>query len=316
MRKMTPIAMPAVAEAEISKQLGTQEQVKAAPKSRDPLNFPVFEIPVNKKVLVYVPNHIVQGTDGKDSLRMDKPLIHALQVGKSYMNVRCVSGLVAEEIGYTGECPLCDGCSDPWDLANMLIAQKCKQQNLDPDDKEAEAVKAIRSAAFSDRKLKDSMRYYTFVISVFETLNDDGKTLVKDENGAPRYKNMWYTVSEEQYNKTWAKTLEALEDEPTHPGGMFFTLNYCYTPKRGEPNKRDSARALVVSYKKMTGTEKVRAFLDKSTEEWTVEKARETIISHSLYSMNDLNALADDTLESTRNTIALLQAQEAAADFL
>jgi len=311
MRKMTPVVLNTEAEQEVSKQLGTQELAKAAPKSRDPINFPVFEVPVNSKVLCYVPKHIVQGADGKDVLRMDKPLIHSLQVGKSYMSVRCIQGLVVESAGYTGDCPLCDGCSEPWDLANAIIQQKCSQANLDADDKEAENVKAIRSAAYSDRDLKDSNRYFTFPIVVFETEGDEGKVPLKDENGELKFKTYWYSVSETKWEETWAKTLEGMEDEPNHPGGHFFILNYCYKPKRGEPNKRDSARALAVIAKKIGKSEKLREALDKRTEDWTVEKARETIISHALFSPADLAILADDALESTRNLLALYEAAKA-----
>lgn len=311
MRKLTPVALTTEQSQEASTQLGVQEAQKAAPKSRDPLNFPVYEVPVNKKVLIYVPNHIVQDADGVDRLRMDTPLIHAVQIGKNFANFRCTSGIVIEGTSFRGECPLCDGTSEPWDLANFIIEEKCRQQGLDPEDTEAEAVKAIRSAAFSDRKVKDAMRYYTFPVVRFETVNDDGKTFVKDDDGNMKYTVEWYTISESQWEKTWQKTLEGMEDEPTHPGGNFFLMNYCYTPKRGEPNKRDSARALVVSSRKIKNSEKMREVLDKQTEAWTPEKAREVVINNALYSVEDLQSVTDDALEGTRNLLALYNASKA-----
>ena len=45
-------------------------------KSADPEHFPVFDIPVNSKVLIYVPNHVLTDEEGNEELRMDKPLIH------------------------------------------------------------------------------------------------------------------------------------------------------------------------------------------------------------------------------------------------
>lgn len=307
MRKIAPVVFSEEENEKIQEQLGVQEVTKAAPKSRDPINFPVFEVPVNKKVLIYVPNHIVQDAEGKDTLRADRPLIHALQVGKRFVNYRCISNINMPDRGFDGECPLCDGCAEPWDLANEIIKDKCKAQHLDPEDTENTEVKAIRSSAFSDRVIKDAVRYITFPIVVFETLNDDGKTFIKNEDGTYKYKVMWYTVSETKYQDAWEKALEGMEDEPTHPGGNFFLLNYCYTPKRGEPNKRDSARALAVIPKNIKNSEKMREVLDKLTEHWTPAKAQETVVNNAIYAPSDLEAVADDCLENTRNLLALYQ---------
>lgn len=312
MMKMTPVKLSAETNQAVQKQLGVQEVQKAAPKSADPANFPVFEVPVNKKVLIYVPNHVVADANGADALRMDKPLIHSITDGKRFYSYRCISGIEAPEAGLTGECPLCDGCSEPWDLANLLINEKCKAANLDPEDTENPNVKRIRSESFSDRVLKDATRYFTFPIVVFETLNDDGKTFVKDGDQL-KYKVMWYTISESQYEEKWKKTLDAMEDEPTHPGGNFFMLNYCYTPKSGEPNKRDSARNLAVNHRNVKGSEQLRAQLDELTAKWTPEKAQEMVIANQLYTTEQLQKVTDTVLEGTRNMIALYTGVQPAA---
>lgn len=302
--KMTPVKLSAETNSSVQKQLGVQEVQKAAPKSADPTNFPVFEVPVNKKVLIYVPNHVTTDSNGVENLRMDKPLIHSITDGKRFYSYRCISGIEAPEVGLTGECPLCDGCSEPWDLANLLIQEKCKAANLDPEDTENPSVKSIRSTCFSDRVLKDATRYYTFPIVVFETLNDDGKTFVKDGDQL-KYKVFWYTISESQYEEKWKKTLDAMEDEPLHPGGNFFMLNYCYTPKSGEPNKRDSARNMAVNARNIKGSDKLCVALDQMTESWTPEKAQEMVIANQLYNVEQLQKVADTVLEGTRNMIAL-----------
>lgn len=314
MKKLQPVVFSQEENAELQNQLGVQTEQRATPKSRDPLNYPVFEVPVNKKVLVYVPNHIVQNEEGVDTLRMDKPLLHSITQGKRFLNFRCINGLAIDGTDFTGECPLCEAKDEPWDLANLIIEQKCKAQGLDPEDTENKAVKGIRSDAFSDRALKDASRHYTFPIVVFETLNDDGKTFVKDEEGGYKYQVMWYDVSENQYNKTWAKALEAMEDEPTHPGGHFFLLNYCYTPKNGQPNKRDSAQNLVVSARNIKGSDAVRKLLDEQTESWTPQLAQQMVINNAIYAPSDLKDIADDALEATRNLLALYQAKDATGD--
>lgn len=74
MKKLTPIALGEEESKELQEQLGVQEISTGTPKSADPQNFPVFSIPVGKKVLVYVPNHVVLDSDGVERLRMDQAL--------------------------------------------------------------------------------------------------------------------------------------------------------------------------------------------------------------------------------------------------
>ena len=304
-KKPTPIKLTAEQNQEIQAQLGTQEISKAAPKSTDPVNFPVFEVPVNSRVLVYVPKHNILDANGVEQLAMDKPIIHPITDGRRFLNYRCISGIKSDAAGLTGECPLCDGTAEPWDLANKIIEQKCKAAGLDPDDKDNDEVKTIRRTAFDDRVVKDGNKYYTFPIVVFETVNNDGKTFAKDEEGKFIYSTQWYTLSEAKYLDTWGKVLEQLDDEPSSPGGMFFVLDYTYTPKRGEPNKRDSARNIQVFHKAVKGSEKMRAMLDEATKDWTPAKAQETVIANQIYSTADLANVADAVLEATRNNLAL-----------
>lgn len=314
-RKPTPMKMSTAVQESIRSQLNTQVAQKAAPKSADPKNFPVFDIPVGKKVLIYVPNHVVEGDNGPE-LRMDKPLLHAIQDGKRFYYYRCLSGLTATDengkVIFDGTCPLCDGASIPWDLANLHIVEKCKQIGLNPDDKENEQVKAIRSAEFSARVLKESNRYYTFPIVVIDTVNDDGKTIAKDESGNPIMTPMWYHISEAQYKKKWEPTFEGMEDEPTHPGGHFFTLSYIYDAKGKEMNKRDAAQNLNVIARSVKN-EKLKSILDERTAEWTPEKAQEMVITNQLYSMEDLSAVAEDILAGPKTTIAFLEAKDTGA---
>ena len=307
LRKLQPKKFTEEGRKALSKVTRTQEVVRGVPKSTDPVNFPVYENPVNAKDLVYVPNHVVLDEKGNATLRMDTPLIHAITDGKRYLYYRCISGLTVD--GYSGTCPLCEGTDDCWTLANILIEEKCKARGLNPKDTDSEDVKAIRSQFYGDRILKESNRKLIFPIVVFETKNHDGKTLERDEDGNIKYKIMWYVISEQQYEKTWLKALETMEDEPTHPGGYCFVLNYTYTPKRGEPNKRDSARNLVVGNKRMKGMDNIAPKLDKQTEGWTPEKAQETVIQAIFYEEEDLEEITDELLEPVRQRIELYQAK-------
>lgn len=315
MKKLTPITLSDDSNQKLQEQLGVQEISTGVPKSADPINFPVFSIPVGKKVLVYVPNHVVLDSDGIERLRMDKPFLHSLSKGKRFFYHRCVQGIEVEGTGLTGRCPLCEGTSDPWELANKIIEQRCKAQGLDPANTTDENVKSIRSSEFSKRVLKDAEKHFTFPIVVFETQNDDGKTFVKDENGGYKYKTYWYDISEKMWDEKWAKVIEALNDESeeevTHPGGRFFLLNYIYTPKNGQQQARDAAKALNISVRKVNGSDKLRAALDKATEEWTPAKCQQTVYANMLYGEDDLQEVADEVLEQTRNMLALYNAAPA-----
>lgn len=310
MRRLKPVVFSEETMKSVNQQLGKQEISTKAPKSADPKNYPVFEIPLMGRVFVYVPNHTVM-VDGVSQLRMDTPLIHVTSKGNQFQSFRCIKELVAEEAGYDGTCPMCDAVSIGWDLANEIIESKCEAAHLDPEDKENSSVKAIRSAAFNDRALKDAGREYTYPLIVFETTNN-GKTLVQDpDTKEVKYTIMWYSITEAQYNKTWKKTLDTMEDEPVHPGGRFFLLNYEYDTKGKEPNIRDSARNLTVTPRNRPELNKLREVLDKATESWTPALARQMVIKNQLYSYDDLAEVAEDVSAPSRNLLELYKARKA-----
>lgn len=308
-RKMTPVVLSDASKQRIQEQLGTQTVDRSVPKSTDPKHFPVWGIPAGKRVLVYVPNHVVEFPDGSVQLRMDMPILHPIQDGNRFRYLRCINGIIDEEAGYDGSCPLCDGTAEPWDLARARIDQKCKAQGLDPEDKENKDVKTIRTAEFGDRCLKEGERYFTFPIAVFET-DDDCKKLVKDDKGNIKYSIYWYSISEKKYNDTWGKTLQEMEDEPSSPAGYFFVLSYVVSGKQN-PNVRDAARALSVhpktQFNRVAGVAALKQHIDEETEIWTPEKARETVIANILYSREDLEGVTDDLLATTRSMLAVYE---------
>lgn len=318
MKKLVPVKLSAETQA----QLAGQTIERVAPKSADPKNFPVFDYKPGEKYLIYVPNINVQEEDGTIHLAMDTPLIHNVVEGKRFRSYRCISGITAEEYGYDGTCPLCEGTAEPWEYARKRIELKCKNAGLDPDDTDNKEVKSIRSAEFSDRVLKEAVRYYTFPIAVIETsTNEQGKmTFVKGEDGGVKFKMYWFSTSEAQYVAKWQPVLEAMEDEPSSPGGYFFILNYSYDTKGKEPNKRDAARNMSVNFKslaKHSFSEPLKKAIDQVAAIWTPEKAQETVIANAFYSYSDLHDVAETVLADTRTKLALytdsgLEAVEAA----
>lgn len=315
LRKMKPVKLSEKSMQNVAKQFAVQEETTATPKSRDPKNFPVHEIPVGVKELIYVPNHTFLDAEGKEHLRMDMPLLHAVRDGRRFLYYRCINGIVDEEVGYDGECPLCEATADAWDLANFQIKDQCEARGLNSEDKDNKQVKDIRSNCYGDMVLKNATRYYTFPIVVIQTEKNLGKVPLTDENGNLLYSIQWYSISEAQYNKKWVTTLEAMEDDPTHPGGHFFVLDYSFVPKNGEANKRDAAQNVAVHartvFKEEIGA-KIKAQFDKETEAWTPEKAMETVINNLPYSKDDLNEIQDTILADTRTMLELFKAKKSA----
>ena len=80
-----------------AQQTGKQSFVK----SYDP-DYPVFDIPVNQKVLVYIPNHTITDENGAVSLRWDKFAAHPCKEGRSHYDIRCSAGVIAPSLGLDG----------------------------------------------------------------------------------------------------------------------------------------------------------------------------------------------------------------------
>lgn len=309
-KKMKPKTFTAEQISAIKAETVSQKTSTVYAKSLDPANYPVFEIPVNSKVLVYVPNHtIINEETGLEELRMDKALLHEVKSpnSKFYDKVRCVKGL-SEAAGYSSICPVCNGESEPWDLARQEIAEKCAKRGLDPKDKENPAVKELMRASLDERVIKKATPYYTFPIVVIETDPASIKTIIVDENtGKPKHKVYWYTITESFYSKTWGKALENHEDEPTHAGGRFFVLDYTYEDKTGNYNKRDSAKNLSVSIRSAERLSDLTVEFDKETEEWDQSKSISTVIMNQFYSEEDLKDLVDECLVPTRKKLAMYE---------
>lgn len=304
--KMKPKAFTAEQLNAIKTEAVNQTVETVIHKSADPENYPVFEIPVNAKVLVYVPNHTVIGEGGYEELVMDKPLIHTVINGKRYQKIRCIRGL-SSATGYSGDCPLCEGEAEPWSLANEQIKEQCKIRGLDPTDSTNEAVRTVKREYYSKRVIKSPEQVYTFPIVVIETDPNDIKKIIQDENNIPCHKAYWYSISKSAYDKKWAKTLEGMEDEPNHPGGHFFILNYTYESRSGEYNKRDSARELQVIAKRIKGSEEIAQLFDKETENWGVTKAIETVYDNMYFEEADIQVETDKILAPTREKLAIYE---------
>lgn len=299
---------------EVAKSASQQTGKTSTPKSIDPINFPVWETPVNVKKLIYVPNHTMTDLDGNAIFAMDKGAFHPLQVGKAFYTKRCYNGVVNDAIGYDGSCPYCESLDENWELVNKSFAQLCKQRAVDPKDP-ADPLKEDRKSLMNNMVIKKGEVFVTFPIVEIET--EPNTIKVKLTDGNISYKTYWYTARESTYIDKWLKPLSALETEDgdpvTHPGGRWLILDYTYESKSGEHDKMGSGKALQVTHKVMKEDfTKVAQMLDEETAEWTPLKATQTVISNFYLTLEDATEIVDEAMKDTREKLEMMRACEVA----
>ena len=310
-KKLSTEAQQAITSAS-AQQTGTAVRVK----SYDP-DYPVFDIPVNQKVLVYIPNHRIMNPDGTQGLRMDKFAAHPVIDGRSYGDVRCSQGVVVDELGLDGTCPLCDGISKCWDLYGKQYADIAKSKGIAVDAPEAqELLKQDRIDLVKSMAIKQAEVWYTFPIVVITCEEKDGQLTVNpklNEKGELQGKPMWYSIRERTFEEKWVAGYDSIDtsetgEEPTSPAGLWAILNFTYTPKSGNCDKMGSARALKVTFKSMGDKYNQWAqYFDQLTEGWTPEKAQEVVVLDAVRSMEELQEVADSLLKPVNEKLAMYE---------
>lgn len=317
LKKPTPKKLSAEAISSIVSASAAQTAKRSVPKSYDPENYPVFEIPVNSKVLVYVPNHTVTTPEGTVALRADKFAAHNVLDGRINAKVRCTAGIVSEELGLDGSCPFCDASAEAWELYNYEYRQLCKSRCLDPDaDGTYEQVKNDAQAIRDKKAIGSTAVYYTFPIVVVECAKKPDGTATtnpaRDENGEISYKICWYTVSEKYYLDKWLKSLDGLTNDDDSdvetPAGRWFILNYEYESENGKHDKMHSAQSLAVIHKQMGDKwSAVQENFDALTEDWTPAKAMEVLVDNVLRSGEEQAEACVEIMKSTREKLAQIK---------
>lgn len=312
LKRPAPKKLSEAAQAAVTSASAQQTGKSVRIKSYDP-NFPVFDVPINQKVLVYIPNHTIMGPDGAMMLRMDKFAAHPVIDGRSYGDVRCTAGVVVEELGLDGSCPLCDGLNDCWELYKHQYADIAKSKGIDPQSPEAqEGLKQSRIDLIQKMAIKQADVWYTFPIVVIDCEDRDGvKTVVprKDAEGKIKGTPMWYSIRERTYMEKWMAGFDSLDADDgtnhTSPAGMWAILNFTYTPKSGNHDKMGSAKALKVTFKTMTGYDEWATYFDTLTEEWTPAKAQEVVVLDVVRDMDENRQVADSLLKPVRDKLAM-----------
>lgn len=318
--KIKPRAVDSAHLKAIAEQAKAQRFYTATPKSEDPENFPVFTLSEDN-FLVYVPNHVVVNEEGMEELRMDKPFLYSVQDGNQYLKLRSTEGIEDEEAGLDGTDPVAEAFQLVTELAQKEADRLLVSQGYQAGDQSDEARK-ITSPIYQNRIIKQKQRNYTFPIVVFErTSGEKGNRkvykLVLDEEGNPKYRVMWYTISESLYEDTgkWKDELDNRSEEFGEdfftPAGLFFTIKGEYNRKPGEQwSARDAARKFsvtMVNPPKELGdqAEEFMAHLDEVTEPWTPEKAIETVIANHFLPVEDLRLELDRLVQPVKDKLDL-----------
>lgn len=310
-KTLSPEAQAAIINAS-SQQTGQVSKVR----SYDP-NYPVFEIPINQKILIYVPNHTLEYPDGSIGLRMDKFAAHAVIDGRNYNDIRCTATIVAPELGLDGSCPLCDSMNEVWELYNHEYADVAKSKGIDPKAPEAqELLKEDRKDLVKSMVIKQAEVWYTFPIVVIECEEKNGQlttTPKKDPvTGQIKGTPMWYSIREKTYEEKWIAGFDALSDDdnsavPNSPAGLWAVLNFTYTPKSGKHDKMGSARSLKVVFKTMEGYGDWATYFDDMTADWDIAKAQETVVLDVLRDMEEMQQVRDVLMKPVHDKLAMYQ---------
>ena len=308
---------PEMAQAFIN--AGRQIATNKAPKTYDTA-FPVFEVPINEKKLVYIPNYTQLDPNGNIELRADRYTAHTLKDGNMFLKARCIAGSVNSVYGHDGTCPLCNAIPVFYDYTRLKMDNLAEQRGLE------KGTEATREALKEDyRKDKDThairkqVPYITFPICIIDAeIPERGAVKPRiNAEGKFDYQVMWYTVSVKSYEEKWIKNLESVqgddEDEVlTCPAGLFAVLDYTYDTKGKDATRSESARSLNVIYKNLPKScadieDMMVDAMDKAAEDWTPVQAQQTVVDSVVRDMADLQNIADTLANPVRDKLAMAQ---------
>lgn len=318
LKRPKPKALSAESMQNIIEASRSQTSDNKIPKSYDP-DFPAFDIPVNKKILVYVPNFVANLPDGSSVLQSDRACYHDIRDGRTFGRVRCSRDVVAPELGLDGSCPFCDAENEVLQLFFKKRADIAKQKGIDLNDSSSkEALKADTEKLGKEKAVGTKIPRITFPIVVIdceEGKNGDNSKIRLDANGGLNGKVVWYSVTEKSYEEQWLKSLDSLGDAegnaPTHPAGQWAILNYHYTDDEAKANARDAARSLKVVYRNM-GENYVpwAQHFDEMAKEWTPFKAIETLVDNQVRDMEEMTSACEEVMRKTRDLLSIYELNE------
>lgn len=312
LKRPAPKKLSVEEEAKITAASAQQTGRMTIPKSYDP-NYPVFDIPVNKKVLVYVPNHTVTDADGKTILRADRFAAHPYREGRVFGNVRCTSGIVSDSLGLDGSCPFCDAVQESWKLWNFEMDAVAQQKGIDRKAEGSKEILKEDSRNFGDeRAMREAVEWLTFPIVLIDTIDNDGKGSANPKlttdgkvQGTPMFYSIRKTTFEQKFGEAVDNYNETMSADVSldNLGGLWLVLNYTYPVPEGKtPNKMLSAKNLNVAIKPMgDGYDAWAKQFDTLTDDWTPAKAQEVVVTDVLRSGQEAKEACDEIMKATRD---------------
>ena len=280
-----------------------KQEVKKGGFSRtsDP-KFPVFSTPINKDILVYIPNTNVIQTENGSEMKLMNVHTHTYREGNITGMLRCISGLeggvYTEVLGYDGTCPACEAVKDCWALYNRKIDAEAKKLGIDPQNDTGDVLKSTRRKILDEMDMKGTEEYVTFPIVIIPT--QEGK-MVPTNDAMNNLQVQFVVWTKKRYEKNIIGALDSLMENPGHPGGMFWVWKFSYDTGGKQANARDSAKNAkympITDGSYLNVLNPAKAGLDKAAAQFTNEKAAEVIISNQYMYKEDLEDKVNKMLD-------------------
>lgn len=301
------------------KALAVKSKAAEKPASKgnfiDP-NYPGFKTALDERVLIYVPN--VLDEDG--SFVHSRASIHSLNTiaGKYAGSARCIAGFEDEELGYKGECPLCETEGAGWDYYNAQKEHAALRAGIEVDSDKA---KDLARPFLSHRPVDRSEEFITFPILLIKT-NPGSITPATDSEGNLDVELQWYSIKGKRYDEVWGKSIAANLDEDDESGerlfapGKFLMLDFRVAGGE-EANLRNSGQALKVNIRPNLSAKAdkdmvaalTKATDEKAREDWGPERVITTLENHGFLGFAALEEFATETQQELAEKIAAVKSQ-------
>lgn len=294
---MARISMNEINTAMIS-AAAAQEAPSNGSKVWNP-DFPLFQTPLNRKVLVYIPKDFDQ--------RKVELLIHDTHKGKQFGQARCITGLVDgfEQFGYTGECPYCKATEAAWELYNIKLDQKARELGITRDNDPDNLLKGTKETLLKEMAVKNADKYICFPI-VLLPCDEAGNLNSNAKEGVQACYVLW---REQRFNdKFSSEVLDGLAS----PAGTFERWSFTYDTKGQQATAMLSAKALQVKIlEKPDILAQLNPYIEaceKVVEPFTQAMAIDNIKALNFYRYDDVERDAEACIKSTRALVAASQA--------
>lgn len=299
--------------AQMSAELKAQEAPASAFSKSEDTAFPVFSVPTEKQLIVYIPRTPVV-TKTADGVEVENPCIsyqHAVRDGKSYTNIRCINGLHNGVLGFDGDCPLCNAVGEAYQVYSKKLAIRAAAMHIDiTKDSSNPVLLPVKQELGGEMPVKKAEKFYTVPIVV---LSEDPSKPINPAD----FKVYYWDVREQHLKDKLYKSLSAglttigsaAVDEPTM-FGRFYVFDYRYDTKGATANKMMAAKNVqytVLDGAQLNLTQFVPA-MEQLASTFTVEKAVDVVKSNQLWYKEDLVQKTDDIMAASRAFLAQAEA--------